>query len=451
MARKVFISFLGYSNYGFCHYVKDGYKSEEVRYVQEATLDLLTKKEKWNENDIALILLTEGAERANWNDDGHKDRNSGEVIRQKGLHSQLSAMHLPMQVKAVRNLPDGNNEIEIWEIFSRVYDELEEGDYLYFDLTHGFRYLPMLAIVLANYAKFLKGIKICHMSYGNFEGRNRLTNEALLVDLMPLTSLQEWTFAAANFIENGYVKGLTELANSSVRPLLAASKGADVNAKTIKQYSSLLEQVVDERLMCRGISIIKSETYAQLYKISKEAENNSVIKPLQPIIRRINESISSFVPDVNIKNGIESAKWCLKNNLYQQAITIIQETVTTHICMIEGLDWQIRAKRELVNKAFNIYFYKTPRDKWAFSTNITVEERKQQETIIGKLLECETLQLLCSTFNTCTGIRNDFNHAGMRDNPAPSAKLRNNIEKQIIGIEEILYPDADKSDEPSIC
>lgn len=443
MARKVFISFLGYSNYGYCHYVRGDYKSSEVRYVQEATLDYLTQKEKWTNDDIALILLTEGAEKANWNDDGHKDRNTGDVICQSGLQSQLATMNLSLQIKPIRNLPDGNNETEIWEIFNRVFEEIKEGDCLYFDLTHGFRYLPMLTIVLANYAKFLKGIKVCHMSYGNFEGRDRKTNEALLVDLMPLTSLQDWTFAAANFIHNGYVKGLVELANSTVRPLLAASKGTDMNAWTIRKYSTLLEQVVDERLMCRGISIIESDSYSQLHSISEEAANNTVITPLQPVIRKINDSISSFLPDENIKNGIESAKWCLKNNLYQQAITIIQETVTTYICMIAELDWKNRDQRELVNKAFKIHFNKTEIAKWSFSSNLTEQERLLQEETICKLLSCDELHALSSSFSVCTDIRNDFNHAGMRENPTPSNKLRKNIEERINKIDNILYPHVD--------
>ena len=33
---------------------------------------------------------------------------------------------------------------------------MQDGDELYFDLTHGFRYLPMLVMVLINYSKFLK-------------------------------------------------------------------------------------------------------------------------------------------------------------------------------------------------------------------------------------------------------------------------------------------------------
>ena len=61
MGRKVFISFLGYSNYGYCKYEKDGFVSDNVRFIQTATLDYLQSLEKWAEGDVAYFLLTKGA------------------------------------------------------------------------------------------------------------------------------------------------------------------------------------------------------------------------------------------------------------------------------------------------------------------------------------------------------------------------------------------------------
>ena len=51
MSRKVFISVLGFSNYGECIYTKDNYKSSSVRFIQEATLDYLCQTENWTEKD----------------------------------------------------------------------------------------------------------------------------------------------------------------------------------------------------------------------------------------------------------------------------------------------------------------------------------------------------------------------------------------------------------------
>ena len=204
MSRKVFISFLGFSNYGACHYVREGFKSSEVRYIQEATLRYLMDQSQWTAQDAAYILLTEGAENRNWVDNGQLDRE-GKVIEQTGLKIQMERMNLPFVVHPIRNLPDGNNEKEIWQIFERIFEVIEEGDELYFDLTHGFRYLPMLILVLGNYSKFLKKISVGGITYGNYESRNRETNEAPIIDLLPLSELQDWTSSAVAYLTSGNI------------------------------------------------------------------------------------------------------------------------------------------------------------------------------------------------------------------------------------------------------
>ena len=98
MARKVFISVLGYTNYGECIYTKEGYKSHSVRFIQEATLEYLLQQTEWTAADAAYVMLTDGAEKANWHDDGHKDRVTGEMIVCEGLQTRLDKMHLPFKV-----------------------------------------------------------------------------------------------------------------------------------------------------------------------------------------------------------------------------------------------------------------------------------------------------------------------------------------------------------------
>lgn len=451
MPRKVFISFLGFSNYGACYYCKGDYKSAEVRYVQEATLEYLTRQEKWGADSLALILLTAGAEAKNWEDNGHRDRDTNEVIKQTGLRTQLERMQLPFEVRPVRGLPDGNNEQEIWTIFSRIFDELEEGDELYFDLTHGFRYLPMLVLVLGNYAKFLKRATVRHISYGNFEGRNRTTNEAPLIDLLPLTQLQDWTFAAANYLQNGYSKDLKKIANLAVRTLLKESAGKDRSANSIRNFANALDVTTNERLMCRGIDIIQSSSFAKLKKLGEEAKQAKVVAPLHPIIQRINDSFSDFSENCSVRNGIAAAKWCFANNLYQQAITILHETIITFICYRKGLDWKLPKERDLVNKAFNIDSNKTPEAKWQLGYSKTEEEHCKKIEAIKNLLSDEALQRLSSSFVVSTNIRNDFNHAGMRNNPSTVDKLRMLIEQRIAKVEEITteFEDVSKANSAS--
>ena len=223
MSRKLFISFLGTGIYNECEYVKDDF-SFRGRFVQEATLRYLTSLEEWTPDDRIFILLTADAEEKNWVDDGQKDSKTGEIIKAEGLKTRLDTIGCPAPVEAIRNLPDGKDEDEINQLFEAVFNCIGEGDHLYFDLTHGFRYLPMLILVLGNYAKFLKDVTIKSITYGNWEMSAKGTKPAPIIDLMSLSVLQDWTYAAGKIIESGDASGVIDLAKNEYRPVLKATR-----------------------------------------------------------------------------------------------------------------------------------------------------------------------------------------------------------------------------------
>lgn len=426
MGRKVFISVLGYSNYRECFYTRreDTFKSAEVRYVQEATLQYLMSLEQWSEADCAYILLTEGAEKRNWEDNGQVSF-SGERIAQPGLKSVLQSMHLPFKVLPIKNIPDGNNEDEIWNIFARVFELLQEDDELYFDMTHGFRYLPMLILVLGNYSKLLKNVVVKSITYGNYEARNKDTNEAPLIDLLPLSEVQDWTSASVSFLKNGNLSMLKSLCTKNFTPILKATKGADQDAVALKRYMDALRKVVDDMNICRGVSILKGEHIAQLYECSN-ALSKVIIEPMKPIIDILKVSFAGFIPSENIKNGYYAAKWCFDNQLFQQSLTILHETITSHICESEGLCVTDVNDREIVNKSFHIFLEVLPKEKWM------CQEMQMQK--IEKVLKNKYLSLLASTFKVTTELRNDLNHAGMRPNPTKRDKMMSRLKERLDGI-----------------
>ena len=422
MARKVFISVLGLGNYGSCFYTRTdkGFKSQEVRYIQEATLDYLMKMEDWNSTDVAYMLLTHGAEEKNWVDNGHIHPATKLPIEQSGLKTQLEKMKLPFPIIPIKNLPDGNNEKEIWMIFEQVFNLLQENDELYFDLTHGFRYLPMLILVLGNYSKFLKNIVVKSITYGNYEARNRETNEAAIIDLHPLSDLQDWTSASANFLKNGNITQLKSMCDQNLKPILKEAKGSNVAATTLKKYMIALENVVNDMNTCRGINIIQGSNISELFTLSSQL-TNVIIEPLKPIIEKMRDSFVEFIPSPNIKNGYLAAKWCFDNQLYQQSLTILHETIISHIC--ESEKWNDIHHRDMVSKALNIYIHKIEPEEWQCTPD--------QVELIKEILNNKTLESLASTYKVTTNLRNDYNHAGMRNNPTNRQRFISKLKKII--------------------
>ena len=430
MARKVFVSVLGTGFYETCRYTNGSFVSSDTRFIQQATLEYLKVNNNWTTRnadgavvDRIIILLTNGAKGTNWDKNIAKRMNykTGHEEDYVGLEQALQDMNLPCPIETI-DIPDGKNEEEMWKIFNAVYDALKPNDELYFDLTHSYRYLPMLVLVLSNYAKFLKDVKVKHISYGNYEARNTETNEAPLMDILPLTMLQDWTFAAADLIQNGNIKKLKELKeDNALIPMLRQRGKQNVDRKvaegSLNNYINALHNFLDDMKLCLGPNILKGENVNEIVncheRIVEECEG--IIAPIPPIINKIQLSLHGFEQTdslhfESIKNGYMSAKWCYDHQLYQQAATILDENITTDFCQRLGTNEHVFKERVASNALLRWGCYRE--EDWEAESLEGIREKVQaavsspavQDFI--KLMRKDVVWI----HNDC---RNKYNHASM--------------------------------------
>ena len=413
MPRKVFISFLGTSKYNECEYVKGDFSYRSC-FVQEATFRYLTSHENWSGDDRILILLTQQAEERNWNDNGHKHKETGEIISSKGLDSVLKTIAGKTAIETIRNIPDGKDEQEIFFIFKKIFEYIQEGDVLYFDLTHGFRYLPMLILVLGNYAKFLKDVTVKSITYGNWEMSAGGTKPAPIIDLLSLSKLQDWTFAAGQFINNGNVSELARLNEVEYKAQLRSSGGEDIDARNLRDFVTSLKEVVEQRQTCRGLDIIRAKSWKKMI----DAEKRLVVKNtlFSPIYERILEESIGFKENASSVNCFRSAEWCMQNGLYQQSLTLLQEFVVSHFCEMLSFPIDDKDIRGTITRALNYAYVKSEASK-GYSSFDTGSYSDESRTI-GELLLRKYPEFI-APFKQLSDIRNDINHAGMRTTPKP--------------------------------
>ena len=404
--------------------------SSDTRFIQQATLEYLKVNNNWTTRnadgavvDRIIILLTNGAKGTNWDKNIAKRMNykTGHEEDYVGLEQALQDMNLPCPIETI-DIPDGKNEEEMWKIFNAVYDALKPNDELYFDLTHSYRYLPMLVLVLSNYAKFLKDVKVKHISYGNYEARNTETNEAPLMDILPLTMLQDWTFAAADLIQNGNIKKLKELKeDNALIPMLRQRGKQNVDRKvaegSLNNYINALHNFLDDMKLCLGPNILKGENVNEIVncheRIVEECEG--IIAPIPPIINKIQLSLHGFEQTdslhfESIKNGYMSAKWCYDHQLYQQAATILDENITTDFCQRLGTNEHVFKERVASNALLRWGCYRE--EDWEAESLEGIREKVQaavsspavQDFI--KLMRKDVVWI----HNDC---RNKYNHASM--------------------------------------
>ena len=420
--RKVFISVLGAGIYRECKYTKGNFVSQPVRFIQEATMDMLQQQTEWNSNDAAYILLTDGAKNANWLDDGMPDKIPGAT----GLHSRLEAMKLPFKVHTIEGLPMGNNEAEIWEIFTRTYAQLQEGDTLYIDLTHGFRYLPMLVVALVNYSKFLKNTTVASVTYGNFETRNPATNEAPIIDLASITTLLDWNYAAGQFINNGNIAPLQKLSKDVITPIMRNKDTRRNEVGDLDRYLSSLAKFIKELRTCRGKEIISCDNLVSAQKNFEKMERELIV-PLVPLFERINKSLSIFKAN-DTRNTISAARWCFDRGMYQQAVTFLREGIVTILCELNNVDYNAKEQRKIMENA--LYFIKENigEEHW----NIDNHE-KTKEIIANNSITRET----ACKYDSTGELRNDINHSGMREQSLSTDKLESKIAAMLQEFEKL--------------
>lgn len=416
MARKVFISVLGTGFYRLCIY---GNTNITTRFIQEATL-LSIGAAEWSKEDLGIVLLTECARKTNWEvvDNKRVDKVRNVIEDYRGLKQQIASLQLPFTVQDVA-IPDGKDEDEMWTIFTVLFNKLIDDDELYIDLTHAFRYLPMLVLVLTNYAKLLKGVSIKSISYGNWEARDG--EHAPIVDLMPIIALQDWTSATADYLNNGYASRIRELTETTLRPLMKKEHAINHDLALLRSFTSAVEKISNERITCRGMKIVEGKNVTNLLCAASRIEDVTVA-PLKPVIDKIISSVDHD-NDTDIKRCIDAARWCNDKNLYQQAITILQEGIVTFFCGRHDIKIDDKDMRGLVNIAFSRKVDDSERSKFALEHIDRLNEIIEDEYFSDRQL--------IDLFAAITTLRNDYNHCGFRPERQNSKTMKDNVDKFI--------------------
>ena len=450
--RKVFIGFLGAGPYTVCNYYFDNVEDREmhVRHVQEAIVRHECRG--WTENDRILIFLTEAAKVNNWEDGEFDTRDKDDntippIVPGKknkwGLRHQL--------IKAARGIGndedensatdkkvfpesiitpvsldcEGFSETEIWKIFSRINDNINYNDEVYFDFTSGFRSLPMLGMVLLTYLKNTKNVTIGQIYYGAFEKMGTVSvvktkpvdeRNAPVLRLKSFSDIMDFSNAANVFNKYGNSLLLCDMIDRIwVKRSNDSSEFALEMKKMMKPLSTNLERITRMLQTCRGLEIVNGDNVKNIRTcikniIENETEKNGPRRALDPILKMIESKFAEFSNSKTLKNGIVAAKWCFDNGMTQQSITIMQEMIVT-ICMnaIE-MDYTCKEDREMINKTLQ-WIGRKDYDEKDFDVT---EENEIARNQLEQVFERKKIEAVSRAYTSLSEVRNDVNHAGFK-------------------------------------
>lgn len=397
---KKFISFLGTGPYKKCKYQFENQISEEVIFIQEVLIKEICSN--FSPNDKILIFLDNGSKIANWDE----------------LLSTLQKLHLKCEVRKVDI--DEKAKRNIWEIFNLIYSRVNEKDELYFDVTHSFRYLPMICFSVLSYAKYLKNTTVNGIYYGAFELRD-IDNISPIINLTDCYNIMEWANAADLFTNYGITNKLKILVDKN-----SEFSSQDNTRKLVFNINS-----ISKIMNCnRGQKIIEANMFKSCYKQIDGISKENVLPVFNPILEKVQTKIKGFNLN-DTTNFLSAVRWYLNHDMIPQGITMLQEGLVTWILAKHNLDFKERNLRETLSAVLSRRF--DNKTKW--NPPRFYHDYKIQ---IDEIMEDESFTLFCPIYKKITEIRNDVNHGGFRKNSYSPELIKEKLEASYEEIKSII-------------
>lgn len=130
-------------------------------------------------------------------------------------------LHVECRLKLI---PYGDDLAQQINILQKMAEDVQKGDHVSLDLTHGLRHLPMLGMLSAMYLKTARDVKINGIYYGALERTNSQTSLTPVMRLDGLLSLADWISALDGFNKTGNMAPFSDLLQQDGMPKETAQK-----------------------------------------------------------------------------------------------------------------------------------------------------------------------------------------------------------------------------------
>ena len=100
-------------------------------------------------------------------------------------------------------IPYAENEAEQAQILLELAGAVQPGENIVLDVTHGFRHLPMLALVAARYLKYVRRVSVQDVYYGALEMTDKQNGVTPVLNLGGLLHMLDWVEALAVYEHSG--------------------------------------------------------------------------------------------------------------------------------------------------------------------------------------------------------------------------------------------------------
>lgn len=340
-------------------------------------------------------------------------------------------------------IPIGRTTNEMWQIFDKILDHVDEGDSVIFDITHGLRSTPFLMFLFAAFLKFSRNVTIQAVYYGALElGNPRQNIPAPVFDLSEFVDMLDWITAADRFITAGDGASLTKLLREQMPPgfqLEKDSKAQKIN-KSLRAASKSIENMSKALLMARPFEAMQFG--AQVISVLQTTRQtvSDTARPFEAIVGKVESSYGQFAladpldpafTRTNLTHQLAMAGWYLSHQQAVQATLLMREWLISAFMAVNSIyPLNDRRQREDIEDLFNS------------AASILKNNKDALNLITQRIPSLPNAYDVIKNWNELTQLRNDIAHCGYRANAQSAEKLINRSNKVFAGL-----PSNDKGDD----
>ncbi len=259
----------------------------------------------------------------------------------------------------------GEDTAELWTLFESLTQEVEPGDTVIFDITHGLRSIPFLIFLAAAYLKEACDVTIAAIYYGAYE----LGQPAPVIDLSEFVALLDWLTATNQFIYTGDGRYLAQLLRDAGafehprRALTEEERAQQAAARRIGNAAGAITETSQALLT----SLIPHAAQASADLLARLAEAREDLARQAPPYRLLADRVrATYQPfavaeplRADLRRDLEvqllMIAWYMEKGHLPQAFTLMREWVVTAVGYRLGMNaaeiLDVRGKRRQVERA----------------------------------------------------------------------------------------------------
>lgn len=397
------LTFLGTGNYNTTNYTWQD-QTKETPYVAEALAEFLKPKK------IQIFVTPEAKEK----------------------HSQAFLNRIdPSYNSTFVDIPSGQSETEIWQIFEAVVNAVSSNTEISFDITHAFRSLPLLVLLAGAFLQKAKNVNIRGVYYGAFEV-NR--DQPPIFDLTSAIKLLDWLTATDKFLTTGSAVELGNLLTTIQGDFYKQNQPQKGEARPtqLKGFGDKILKFSQSLEYVRAMDTLDDAGKIQQFSTERLSDEIGVFaKPFELLLNPIQEQYGQFAVansrESDVKLVLEKQflllRWYVSKQLGTQAILLAREWIISAFCYLEEVDYLSRDERGKIEQQLGKMI----------GLNRTLEQ-----PIITFVQDVEVLS---STWSKLTEYRNDIAHCQMRETGIAADNLGRYIKNNLLDDLSRLFPE----------